>query len=172
MKKILILGAFAAALAMQAGAARSQVMLQKAVISSGGNTSSNTTTQMEMGSTAGQPVVGVASNSQMRVEFGFWTPAAAASAVGPMATAPDFSIQAWPNPALDATKLTVTLGAPANLDLQLFDLTGKEVQNIYNGPASGSLALKLDLSSLPSGSYILAARIPGQLVEKKISVAR
>ncbi|HET6399957.1 MAG TPA: T9SS type A sorting domain-containing protein [Candidatus Kapabacteria bacterium] len=170
MKKILILTAFAA-LAFCSNAAQAQIMLQKAVISSGGaSASSNATTQM--GSTAGQPVVGVASNSQMRAEFGFWIPSAAPSAVGAGAPAMTLGLQAWPNPASDGTKLTLTIGSASDLDLRLFDITGKQVRSIFSGPASGTLNLDLDVSGLPAGSYILAARIPGQLVEKRISVFR
>lgn len=168
MKKILILAAVA--LAWQANAARAQMMLQKAVISSGGTTASSNAA-MQMGSTAGQPVVGVASNSQMRAEFGFWTSAAAApSAVGAQAPAMSLGLQAWPNPAMDGTKLTVTVANSSDLDLRLFDVTGKQVRAIYSGQVSGTLGLDLDVSGLPAGSYILAARIPGQLVEKRISV--
>jgi Secretion system C-terminal sorting domain len=170
MKKILIFAAFATALALHASAGQAQMMLQKAVISSGGATSSNAT--MQMGSTAGQPVVGAASNSQMRVQFGFWTPAAAAAGVAGAGATSDLGLQAWPNPTTSGTRLTITLGTSENLDLRLFDVTGKEVRRIYNGPASGTLGLDLDVSNLSSGSYILAARIPGQLVEKRISVIR
>jgi hypothetical protein len=171
MKRILLFGALLAGLAFETNAAHAQMMLQKAVISSGGAASSNAT--MQMGSTAGQPVVGVASNSTMRAELGFWNSAAAASnGVGPKGPAMDFSLQAWPNPTSSETRLTLTLGSSEDLDLRLFDLTGKQVRAIFRGPASGTLGLDLDLSGLPSGSYILAARIPGQLVEKRISVIR
>lgn len=171
MKKILTLAAIAAALALQVNAGHAQMMLQKVVISAGGSTAAANGT-MQMGSTAGQPVVGVASNSQMRAELGFWSTAAAPSAVGPQALGMTFDLQAWPNPTADGTKLTVTLPNSANLDLRLFDVTGKQVRSVYSGSTSGTLTLDLDLSSLPAGSYILAARIPGQLVEKRISVIR
>ncbi len=171
MKKLLILAGFATGIYFSAVPAEAQIMLQKAVIASGGASSSNASTQM--GSTAGQPVIGTASNGQMIAHFGFWTPTAAApAAVAAEGPVPDISLDAYPNPAADASKITVTLGSEANLDLRLFDVTGKEVRNVYSGPASGAMSVDLDLSSLPSGSYILAARIPGQLVEKRISVIR
>ncbi len=170
MKTILILAAFVA-LALHASPGQAQMMLQKAVISAGGATASANGT-MQMGTTAGQPVVGVASNSQMRAELGFWTSAAAASAVGPAAPAMTLGLQAWPNPTADQSKLTITLPNSANLDLRLYDVTGKQVRSIYSGSASGTMSLDLDVSGLPAGSYILAARIPGQLVEKRISVIR
>src|SRR5487761_2429307 len=129
MKKILILAAFAA-LALHASPGQAQMMLQKAVISSGGTTAASNGT-MQMGTTAGQPVVGVASNSQMRAELGFWTSAAAASAVGPAAPAMTLGLQAWPNPTADQSKLTITLPNSANLDLRLYDVTGNQVRSIY-----------------------------------------
>ncbi len=170
MKTLLILGAFSGALCLAAGPTHAQMMLQKAVISSGGNNSASTSNQM--GSTAGQPVIGVASNGQMIAHFGFWTPSAAASGVQASGPAPTIGIETWPNPATDASKLTVTVPATSDLDVRLYDVTGKEVQSVYRGAANGSLALNLDLSNLPAGSYILAARIPGQLIEKRISVIR
>ncbi len=168
MKILLILGALiAASWPIESSA---QVMLQRAVVASGGNTSSNGSVQV--GSTAGQPVVGVASNSQMIGYFGFWTPGSAAAAVSPLAPEPALDLTAWPNPASGATKVTVSMAASADLDIRIFDVTGKEVRTVYVGPASGKRDINVDLSELPQGSYIVAARIPGQLVEQRISIVR
>ena len=170
MKKLLLLSAFAACTCMLAASAHGQVMLQKAVISSGGASSTNSTVQM--GSTAGQPVVGVASNGQMIAHFGFWTPTAAAAAVHPQALTNDLSIETWPNPATEVSKITVTLAGASDLNLRLYNVTGAEVRNIYSGAVDGSRSFDLDLSGLAAGSYIVAAKIPGRLVEKRITILR
>jgi hypothetical protein len=150
--------------------ASAQVMLKRAVVSSGGTMSTNGTQQAGM--TAGQSVTGTASNGQTIGHFGFWTSAQAASSV-PAAPALSISMEAWPNPASDRMTVRVNLANSANLDLQLFDLNGKQVHVISSGmhPA-GTFDLSLDLSGLASGSYVLAARLPGQLLQQSISVVK
>jgi hypothetical protein len=155
--------------------ASGQVMLQKAVVSAGGSIATNGT--QAAGMTAGQAVTGTATNGQTVAHFGFWNAAQAASSV-PTAPTLSVSMQAYPNPTSDQMTVSLTLANAGNLDLELYDVTGKQVLVISSGGASstmhpaGTFDLPVDLSGLASGSYILAARLPGQLLEQSIVVVR
>ncbi len=150
------------------GIAHAQMMLQKAVISSGGSSASNSS--MKAGVTAGQVVTGTASNSQMKAEVGFWT---SENAISGVSESPNLQIgiQVWPNPSSAIITASITLANASNLDVRLYDINGKEVKNIFSGNASsGVRSMDIDLSGLASGTYILAASIPGQIVESRVSV--
>ena len=149
--------------------AQTQVMLQKAVIAAGGGVSTNATNRSNI--TIGQAAVGTASNATTRGQFGFWTSGAPLSSVTSVMPSFDLAIQAWPNPATNFCQITVSSSVMRDLDVRLFDLTGKEMKVVFAG-MSGGQTIKLDVSDLPSGSYILAARAPGELIEKRISVVR
>ncbi|MDP4198919.1 MAG: T9SS type A sorting domain-containing protein [Bacteroidota bacterium] len=163
----LIIGALL--LVSGASTADAQVMLQKAVIAAGGGASASVTTRSNI--TIGQAVTGTASNSTTRGQFGFWMGAPLASFVTPETRGFDLQIQAWPNPASSQCQITVTSATSRDLDIRLFDLTGKEMKVVFTGMNNGQ-PIPLSVSDLPSGSYILAARVPGELIEKQISVVR
>jgi hypothetical protein len=149
--------------------ASAQMMLQKAAVGAGGVMASNSTQQA--GLTAGQAVTGTASNGQTVGHFGFWpVTQLVASAVG-QPPALNVAMQTYPNPTSDLATVTISLAYASNLDVQLFDVNGKEVKSVFSGAAqSGTQSLDIDLSGMASGSYILAARIPGQLLENRITV--
>jgi hypothetical protein len=150
--------------------ASAQVMLQKAVIAAGGGISSGLILKSNI--TIGQAFVGTASNATTKGQIGFWTPANPQPLQDVQGSAPtlDLAIQTWPNPVSKECKVTVTSSA-SEIDIRLFDLNGKEVKAIYSGPATIA-PVSFNVSSLPAGSYIIAARSPGQLVEKLVSVVR
>lgn len=149
-----------------------QVMLRKAVVASGGTLATNGTTAGGM--TVGQAVQGTASNGQTVGRFGFWSTALAASSSSvSSAPAMSVSIQEWPNPTDGTATARITLTSAGALELGLYDVTGKEVRAISSGAhTSGTFDVPLDLSGLPNGRYILAARLPGQLVEQPISIVK
>jgi hypothetical protein len=150
--------------------ASAQMMLQKAAVSAGGAIASNSS--QKAGMTTGQPVIGTASNGQTVAHFGFWngTQSTSGIAAGPVL---NVSMQTWPNPAGDLATVRVNLTTAANLDLRLFDINGKQVSMISSGDhAAGTFDMAIDLSGLVNGNYVLAARIPGQLLEQSISVIR
>jgi Secretion system C-terminal sorting domain len=168
MKKFRSIFSSIAIMTLVSGITNAQVMLQKATISSGGSMASNST--MNAGVTAGQPITGTASNSQMKAEIGFWTSENAVSGVLQIANM-QLGIEVWPNPVSSIATASITLANASNLDVQLFDINGKEVKSIFSGYiSSGIRSMEIDLSGLASGTYILAARIPGQIVESRISV--
>jgi hypothetical protein len=164
------LSVFVLAALLAGRSANAQMMLQKAVIASGGGISSGLILKSNI--TVGQAIVGTASNATQKAQLGFWTSAASkpSQGVSETAQAMELSIQTWPNPASKDCKVVVNSQA-SDIDIRLFDLTGKEVKTIYNGPG-GSSPHSFNVSDLAAGSYIIAARSPGQLVEKLISVVR
>jgi hypothetical protein len=170
MKKFRSIFSIMAMVILSSGIANAQIMLQKAVISSGGSTASNLS--MHGGVTAGQPVTGIASNSQMKAEMGFWTSEAATSGVTQTANM-QLGIEVWPNPVSDIISASITLANASSLDVRLFDINGKEVRSVFSGyEPSGIWSMEIDLTGLASGTYILAARIPGQIVESRVSLVR
>ena len=167
MKKIFL--SFLVLLALGASA-NAQMVLQKAVIANGGGVSSGLILKSNI--TIGQPVVGLASNSTQKAQLGFWTTAISQSnqGVNSFASLPEMSIHTWPNPARKDCNVSIT-SASDEIDIRLFDLTGKEVKVIYNG-ASTIEPHSFIVSDLAAGTYILAARSPNQLSEKLITVVR
>jgi Secretion system C-terminal sorting domain len=171
MKKIISVFSLASLVIVSSGVSNAQVMLQKGVISSGVSSASNST--MNAGITAGQPVIGNVSNSQMIANMGFWAPEATSAAGVAQTAIMQLSVDIFPNPVSNVATANITLVNASDLDVRLFDITGKEVKSIFSGNASsGTRSFTIDLSGLASGSYILAARIPGQIVESRVSLVR
>jgi hypothetical protein len=152
-----------------AAPASAQMVLQKAVIASGGGVSSGLILKSNI--TIGQVFVGVATNSTQKAQLGFWTVAVPQlQSVGSAAASPDISIQTWPNPATKACRVTVT-SASEDIDIRLFDLTGKEAKVVYSGPSTVA-AHSFSVADLAAGTYVLAVRSPNQLAERLITVVR
>ena len=62
----------------------------------------------------------------------------------------------YPNPASDVITLEYDLVSNAELIIGLFDIQGKHLENLYVGnDQAGSHKLTIDVSSLPSGSYVI-----------------
>ena len=171
MKKIISIFSLASLVIFSGGIVKAQVMLQKGVISSTAGSASNSTTNA--GVTAGQPVIGTVSNSQMIANMGFWTPGTASAAGVATAVNMQLAVNIYPNPVSDVATANITLASASNLDVELFDVNGIEVKSVFTGNSrNGVRSFNIDLSGLASGSYILAARIPGQIVETRVSVIR
>ncbi len=62
----------------------------------------------------------------------------------------------YPNPASDVITLEYDLASNAELIIGLFDIQGKHLENLYVGnDQAGSHKLTIDVSSLPTGSYVI-----------------
>lgn len=67
-------------------------------------------------------------------------------------------LQNYPNPAKEATVISVTLPSKGFLKLSLFNSVGEEVKPLYSGEAqTGSNQIKLDAQSLSAGIYLCRA---------------
>ena len=148
-----------------------QIMLQKAVISNGGGIAVNSTTTGAL--VVGQTAVGMASNNQMTGHFGFFATPNAVNAVAGHGAGAISSLLLTPNPASNDVAINITLAQTENLDLFLYDASGHIVSTIYSGKKeAGSFRERFEVKSLASGAYFIAARIPGALVQAKLTVVR
>ena len=64
--------------------------------------------------------------------------------------------QSYPNPSQGVTEVSFTLPEASQITLRVMDVTGKVVNSDVSNVqfAAGSQSVKLDLSGLPSGSYL------------------
>jgi hypothetical protein len=172
MKKLLMF--FLCALAINALPVQNisaQVMLQKAVVSNGAGVATNGTTNGIF--VVGQTAAGTATNGQIVGQFGFLTtPPAAINAVNNSA-GPITSLSVTPNPASNDVVISVSLANTENIDLFLYDATGNLISTIFSGKkGSGSFTARLDARTLSSGTYFIAARVPGALLQTKLNVVK
>jgi hypothetical protein len=98
---------------------------------------------------------------------------AAAEPVGPLAArALTLSANA-PNPAKSFTSFTVTLGAPARVEVVVFDLAGRRVAKPFAGTMnSGDNEVNIDTSSMPPGVYVYHVTAGRETAVRKMVVAR
>lgn len=66
------------------------------------------------------------------------------------------NLESSPNPVIDVSTVTFFIAEPSNVQLEVFDLTGKRIALIYTGAveAQTSMNFQFDTSDLPSGVYI------------------
>ncbi|HET9135184.1 MAG TPA: T9SS type A sorting domain-containing protein [Candidatus Kapabacteria bacterium] len=170
MKTILLITAMVLTVVATASA---QIVLQKAVISQAGGTATNGTTTLQY--TVSQPVVGTAVNTQMIGQFGFWSVqnGVAAGIHNTVAASAINALTVFPNPAQGQVKIELVTAATGSVDLGLYDDGGRFITSIYSGNASiGTTNYRFDVSGLASGTYFIAASMPGSLVQTKLSVVK
>ena len=84
----------------------------------------------------------------------------------------------WPNPARDLVRFAWVLPIPAELSLQIFDLSGRRVRALLDGPhEAGRGELTWDLrdergASLPGGIYLVRARLDGVGFLRRVAIVR
>ncbi|MBS1262265.1 MAG: hypothetical protein MAG453_01608 [Calditrichaeota bacterium] len=116
------------------------------------------------GGTPPLPLTSVKDN--LRIHQQNWWPGSSDSGVTGVSVAP--------NPFNAATTVTVALprGA-ASLRVVVYDVTGREVATLHDGPVAGGAGssrthrFTFDGSTLASGLYFLRATVPGQLEETR-----
>jgi hypothetical protein len=79
-----------------------------------------------------------------------------------------------PNPAADAATLSFTSYLSGDVRLELFDGLGRRVSLPFEGPvAAGSAhSVRIDVSGLAPGAYVLVARGPRERTTRRLVVAR
>jgi len=156
-----------------AGGADAQVMLERAVIGSGGGHAAGSTMMVDY--TAGQPVVGHASNGSMQGDFGFWNASTSVPASVDYTTGAGSVTAATlaPNPARDRSALRLVLAQRGEVDVVLYDVSGRAVMSLYSGDRdAGAFEIPVDLSGIASGTYYVAISVPGALVQRPLTVVR
>ncbi len=80
---------------------------------------------------------------------------------------------AHPNPFRDAAVLTLALPEAQRVEVALFDVLGRRVAVLYEGPlAVGSHTLALDGSGLPSGIYVVRASGEDFSAARRVTLVR
>jgi hypothetical protein len=80
---------------------------------------------------------------------------------------------AKPNPARDITTVEFTLGNDMDVKVSLFDINGKEIENISNGRLSkGTHKFEVNLSNIPSGSYTVVLKGSDVVLITKLNVVK
>ncbi len=91
----------------------------------------------------------------------------------PVASAGPHLAAAFPNPFAERTTLTLTLDAPQAVRAEAFDLLGRRVAVLHDGPlAAGTHPLTLDAAQLPAGLYVVRARAEGFVATRRVTVVR
>ncbi len=79
---------------------------------------------------------------------------------------------AYPNPARGTTRLSLTLDRPQRVRVEVLDVLGRRVAVLHDGPAAGTLPLRLDARLLLTGSYVIRAVGAGEAVARRVAVVR
>jgi hypothetical protein len=88
-------------------------------------------------------------------------------------TIPGMTIsEATPNPSASEANITMTSDKQREVSVSIYDASGREVTNVFNGSFSGVKALKLNVNELPSGAYILSVSSEGKVATKRIIVSK
>ncbi len=83
--------------------------------------------------------------------------------------APDFAMQAEPNPATSFTIISYTLPKRMQVSLIVLDMNGKEVIKLADGiQSTGKQLIRFNTSTLAAGTYQI--KISGEKIEKTIQV--
>lgn len=104
----------------------------------------------------------------VRVQYGVATageaePGAVALALGPLS----------PNPARGAARFVVTLGAPAHVRVEVFDVLGRRVALLLDEPrAAGAHEWTVDLGGWAAGVYVCRVRAGGATAVERWTVTR
>jgi len=78
-----------------------------------------------------------------------------------------------PCPAVDMVSFTIDMSYCSNVDMQVFDLNGRLIDNIYSGQlAQGSSILSWDCSEQPPGVYLLSTQVSGNVLNNRMIVSR
>lgn len=72
-------------------------------------------------------------------------------------TDPSFSV--FPNPSIGCTSVSITIPEPANCNISIIDLTGKQVAVIMNEKQSGIVTKQFSTIGLPNGIYFVRLQV-------------
>jgi Secretion system C-terminal sorting domain len=82
-------------------------------------------------------------------------------------------VQNFPNPFSQSTTIEYTLREEGYLSLQVFDITGRMITELYNGNLSpGVYRTEFDAGNLPSGMYFCKLTFNGQSTTKNMMLIR
>lgn len=80
---------------------------------------------------------------------------------------------AVPNPSSGASAFAITLDAPAEIRLSVYDVLGREVVVLIDGPlGAGVHTARVRVGTLPAGVYVARLRTPAGTVSRPLTVTR
>ena len=78
-----------------------------------------------------------------------------------------------PNPARGTVRLTLTAGGPEPVRVEAFDVLGRRVAVLHDGPVAGQrVPLALDAATLAPGLYVVRASGDGRVATRRVTVSR
>jgi phosphatidylserine/phosphatidylglycerophosphate/cardiolipin synthase-like enzyme len=81
--------------------------------------------------------------------------------------------QNYPNPFNPSTTITIALAEKAHVLLRVYDLLGREVAMLYDGPLSaGTASFRFDARGLASGAYLVRMQAGGVTATRRILLVR
>lgn len=145
-----------------------QAYVRKLTVNDGGGACANTSTILAC--SIGQTVIGTASNGTTIGQFGFWNVRPQVSAVSQEHTF-GISLDVFPNPATHTVRATIQVPTSGSLDVAIVDVHGVLVRSLVSGSRpAGSLTIAFDVSALATGTYFVAARMPGAFEQRALSI--
>lgn len=82
------------------------------------------------------------------------------------------SIDVFPNPSADNVNISIELIENSKVSIDVLDITGKQVANIYNNSKStGIISKQFNTSLLSNGMYNIRFSVNGKVVNRKLNVA-
>jgi hypothetical protein len=152
-----------------------QIKLANSVFGNGGARMSNDNNRII--STAGQTVIGVASNSSNISKVGFWYQASdIVTSVEQISNTPpkEFRLQQnYPNPFNPATTIEFALPKRSLVKLQVFDVLGRRVAILLDRELQpGEYKMVFEAEGLPSGVYFYRIQAEGFVRTKKLILLR
>jgi hypothetical protein len=83
------------------------------------------------------------------------------------------SFQSSPNPTTDFSNLKFELKEPGKVNITLYDMLGRPVKSILNENLSaGKQELKIDIQSLPAGSYFYELKNGNKIYTSKMLISK
>jgi len=77
----------------------------------------------------------------------------------------------YPNPAKSFTSITLSFTRPALVSIQLQDITGRKMRDVYSSPVeAGERLISVDVRGLTPGIYFLEMNTGNQKITRRISV--
>lgn len=143
--------------------------MPRQVVASGATDATNS--QYRLRGTVGQSVIGWTSNSQNKVEQGFW------HKLGPNGVEisknempGDFNLyQNYPNPFNPTTDIRFTLPSRQHVVLRVFSSTGNLVKVLVDDNLSaGDYTVKFTANELPTGTYLYSFEAAGHVMTKRM----
>jgi hypothetical protein len=78
----------------------------------------------------------------------------------------------YPNPAYRAANIEIELNKPALVEINIFDMSGKKVNNLYQAQTPvGKNTISIDVSNYTNGNYIIEMLTPELRTTKSLIVA-